>query len=123
MNLPSPTPLRKKGKMIPEDELMFWVENNVKIDGLEIVKVRDAYLWTVGDYERHRLDVFDRFYPEGEGDFCWTNRIGERSFFLHYNKAEKTITDRTTGRYVEEDKGFKLSGISKGSERIGKSFR
>ena len=51
MSLPSPTPLRKKGKMIPEDELMFWVENNVKIDGLEIVKVRDAYLWTVGDYE------------------------------------------------------------------------
>ena len=123
MSLPSPTPLRKKGKMIPKDELMFWVENNVKTDGLEIIKVRDAYLWTVGDYERHRLDVFDKHYKDGEGEFCWTNRISEKSFFLHYNTKTNTITDKTTGRVEVKDKRAGLQGIAKGGERIGKSFR
>jgi len=123
MSLPRPTPLRKKGKMIPEDELMFWVENNVKTDGFDIVKIRDAYLWTVGDYERHRLDVFDKHYKDGEGEFCWTNRISEKSFFLHYNTKTNTITDKTTGRVEVKDKRAGLQGIAKGGERIGKSFR
>ena len=104
MDLPKPVPLRKGKKTIPEDELMFWVKSNVDTDA-KIVKIRDAFLWTKGDVERHRLDIFEQYFPEGEGEFCWTNRIGERSFFLHYHKAEKTITDRTLGRYVEDKKG------------------
>lgn len=122
MSLPAPVPLRDGKNTIPKDELLFWVENNIDTKK-NIIKIRDAFLWAKGDVERHRVDVFEQYFPEGEGEFCWTNRIGERSWFLHYHKAEKTITDRTTGRYVEQDKGFKLSGVSKGSERIGKSFR
>ena len=106
MTLPSPVPMRKDKKIIPKDELMFWIENNMDADGVSIVKIRDAYLWTQGDYERHRIDVFEKYEAEGEGEFCWTNRIGERSFFLHYHKAEKTITDRTVGRYVDDKKGL-----------------
>jgi|TARA_B100002019_G_scaffold134778_1_gene116053 hypothetical protein len=125
MSLPTPEPLNKKKSKncIPANELLSWVEENVDTDGANIIKIRDHYLWSRGDVERHRVDVFERYEVEGEGEFCWTNKVGERSYFLHYHKAEKTITDRTTGRYVEKDKGFKLSGISKGSERIGKSFR
>jgi len=56
-----------------------------------------------------------------------TNKVGERSYFLHYHKAEKTITDRTLGRAEKKDKKSKavskLQGIANGSERIGKSFR
>lgn len=122
MSLPAPVPLRDGKNTIPKDELLFWVKNNIDTKK-NIIKIRDAFLWAKGDVERHRVDVFEQYFPEGEGEFCWTNRIGERSWFLHYHKAEKTITDRTTGRYVEQDKGFKLSGVSKGSERIGKSFR
>jgi hypothetical protein len=29
MSLPSPVPMRKDKKIIPKDELMFWIENNV----------------------------------------------------------------------------------------------
>ncbi len=125
MSLPTPEPLNKKKSKncIPANELLSWVEENVDTDGANIIKIRDHYLWSRGDVERHRVDVFERYEVEGEGEFCWTNKVGERSYFLHYHKAEKTITDRTTGRHVEKEKGFKLSGISKGQERIGKSFR
>ena len=106
MSLPTPVPLRKNKKIIPKDELMFWVENNVNTDGANIVQIRDAHLWTQGDYERHRLDVFEKHYAEGEGDFCWTYRIAERSYFLHYNPSSKTIEDKTLGRYVDDKKGI-----------------
>jgi len=106
---------------------MFWIENNVDTGGVEIIKVRDSYLWTKGDLERHRLDLFERYEIEGEGEFCWTNRIADRSFFLQYDRSNKTITDKTTGRVENKkttSKGLpKLDGISNGSERIGKSFR
>ena len=123
MSLPSPVPLRDGKNIIPKDELLFWVKNNIDTDK-NIIKIRDAFLWVKGDIERHRIDVFEQYFPEGEGEFCWTNRIGERSWFLHYHKAEKTITDRTLGR-VEPDKKdpLKLKGVASGSERIGKSFR
>lgn len=123
MSLPKPEPLRKKGKMIPEDELVFWIENNVNTDNVKVIKIRDSYLWSIGDYERHRLDLFERYEVEGEGEFCWTNRISERSFFLHYNRKTSTITDRTTGRVEVEEKRGGLQGIAKGGERVGKSFR
>ena len=105
MGLPAPVPLRDGKSTIPKDELLFWVEKNIDTKK-NIIKIRDAFLWTKGDVERHRVDVFEKYFPEGEGDFCWTNRIGERSWFLHYHKAEKTITDRTVGRYVEDKKGI-----------------
>ena len=69
MSLPSPVPMRKDKKIIPRDELMFWVENNVNTDGVNIIKIRDAHLWTQGDYERHRLDVFEKYEVEGEGEY------------------------------------------------------
>ena len=129
MSLPKPTPLNKKKdkNMIPEKELMSWVKENVNTDGIEVIKIRDHFMWERGDVERHRVDVFEKYEIEGEGEFCWTNRIGERSFFLHYHKAEKTITDRTEGRVEKKDKKVKavskLQGVANGSERIGKSFR
>ena len=105
MSLPKPVPLRDGKSTIPKDELLFWVKNNIDTKK-NIIKIRDAFLWSKGDVERHRVDVFEKYYPEGEGEFCWTNRIGERSWFLHYHKAEKTITDRTVGRYVDDKKGI-----------------
>ena len=126
MSLPKPVPAKTKQKaIIPEDELMFWIKSNVDTDGAEITLIRDGYLWSKGDIERHRLDIFEKYYPNGnKDDFCWTNRIAERSFFLHYNREKNTITDKTTGR-VEDDKKekSKLNGIANGTERIGKSFR
>ena len=105
MSLPVPVPLRKNKETIPKEELLSWIKDNVDTSA-NIVKIRDAFLWSKGDVERHRLDIFEQYFPEGEGEFCWTNRIGERSWFLHYHKAEKTITDRTVGRYVEDKKGI-----------------
>lgn len=124
MSLPSPVPLRKGKSVIPEKQLLSWIDDNVDTSGVEIIKVRDHYLWSRGDVERHRVDVFEKYEVEGEGEFCWTNRIGERSYFLHYHKAEKTITDKTTGRVESNNKeSLSLKGIASGSERIGKSFR
>lgn len=126
MSLPRPVPAKaKQEKVIPEDELLFWIKSNVDTDGAEITLIRDGYLWSKGDIERHRLDIFEKYYPNGnKDDFCWTNKIGERSFFLHYNRADSTITDKTTGRVEPDNKDpLKLKGIANGSERIGKSFR
>ena len=126
MVIPKPEPLNKKKEkqMIPEDTLMNWIDQNVDTSGVNIIKVRDHYMWTQGDIERHRLDVFEKYEVEGEGEFCWTNRISERSFFLHYDRSNDKITDKTTGRVEEENpKVGTLKGISNGSERIGKSFR
>ena len=106
MGLPAPVPLRDGKSTIPKKELLSWIESNVDTEGADIIKVRDAILWSKGDVERHRLDIFEQYFPEGEGEFCWTNRIGERSFFLHYHKAEKTITDRTVGRCIDDKKGI-----------------
>ena len=99
MGLPSPVPMRKDKKIIPRDELMFWVENNVNADGATIVQIRDAHLWTIGDYERHRLDVFEKHYAEGEGEFCWTCRIAASRYCLHYNPSSKTTEEKTLARY------------------------
>jgi len=126
MSLPRPEPAKadKAKKMIPEDELIFWIKQNVDTSGANIVKIRDGYLWSKGDIERHRLDIFEKYEVEGGGEFCWTNRIAERCYFLHYNRSEKTIVDKTTGRVEKDDKkNTKLNGIASGSERIGKSFR
>lgn len=125
MNLPKVEPLRKEKDTIPNDVLLDFLQNELCLkDVKNITKVRDSYLWTIGDVERHRVDLFEKHEVEGEGEFCWTNRIGERSYFLHYHKAEKTITDKTTGRAEPDKKDpLKLKGIASGSERIGKSFR
>ena len=126
MVIPKPEPLNKKKEkqMIPEDTLTDWIDQNVDTSGVNIIKVRDHYMWTQGDIERHRLDVFEKYEVEGEGEFCWTNRISERSFFLHYDRSNDKINDKTTGRVEEENpKVGTLKGISNGSERIGKSFR
>ena len=50
--------------------LLLDEQNNVNTDGVKIVKIRDAHLWTQGDYERQRLDVFEKYEVEGEGEFC-----------------------------------------------------
>ena len=62
MNLPRPEPAKadKAKKMIPEDELIFWIKQNVDTSGANIVKIRDGYLWSKGDIERHRLDIFEK---------------------------------------------------------------
>ena len=71
MSLPRPEPAKadKAKKMIPEDELIFWIKQNVDTSGANIVKIRDGYLWSKGDIERHRLDIFEKYEVEGEGEF------------------------------------------------------
>lgn len=107
MGLPSPVPLKKGKNIIEKKILLKFLNETIDIDkSVSITKVRDTFLWADGDIERHRIDIFEKYEVEGEGEFCWTNRIGERSFFLQYNKEEKTISDRTVGRYVDEKKGL-----------------
>ena len=95
MGLPSPVPMRKDKKIIPKDELMFWLENNVDTEGLKIIKIRDAHLWTQGDYERHRLDVFEKYEVEGEGEFRKLNSVQRggkpfQDFKIHYIPKSNT---------------------------------
>lgn len=129
MSLPSPVPRKAGRNIIPEEELMLWIKENVDLSDVEIVNmIRDDHTFTKGEVERHRLDIFEQYFVEGEGEFCWTNRVGERSWYLYYNRETNTITDHTTGRYKDPKANKvsglkKLDGIAKGSERIGKSFR
>ena len=91
MSLPTPEPLNKKKakSSIPANELLDWIEENVDTDGANIIKIRDHYLWSRGDVERHRVDVFERYEVEGEGEFCWTNKVGERSYFHTITKQKR----------------------------------
>ena len=93
MVIPKPEPLNKKKEkqMIPEDTLTDWIDQNVDTSGVNIIKVRDHYMWTQGDIERHRLDVFEKYEVEGEGEFCWTNRISERSFSCNDRSRIKSL--------------------------------
>jgi len=107
MSLPKVEPLRKGKHTIPNEVLFDFLKDKIELkDVKKISIVRDSYLWTDGDIERHRLDLFEKYEIEGEGEFCWTNRIAERSWFLHYNKEDKTVADKTTGRYVPKKKGL-----------------
>jgi len=110
--------------VIPSDILLHFLENSMKLkDVSNVVQIKDEFLWGLGDYERHRVNVYIREYIDG--DFCHRNLIGEYSWFLHYNRQENTIQDKTVGRVVDDspNKNKKLQGIANGSERIGKSFR
>lgn len=110
--------------VIPDDILLHFLENSMRLkDVKNVVQIKDEFLWSLGDYERHRVSVYIREYIDG--DFCHRNLIGEYSWFLHYNRQENTIQDKTVGRVVDDSpkKNKKLQGIANGSERIGKSFR
>jgi hypothetical protein len=115
-------PIAPPKPTIPNDILKAFLDRHVTVgDAVNITQVTDGFLWEKGGIERYRVNVWMK--EEIEGAFCHRNYIGY-TWFLHYNREEQTITDKTTGR-VEEDKKekSKLNGIANGSERIGKSFR
>ena len=111
---PSPT--------IPNDILKAFLDRHVKTgDASNITQITDGFLWKVEGVERYRVNVWMK--RDVEGQYCHDNYIGY-TWFLHYNRADQTLTDKTTGRVKEDKKEkSKLKGIASGSERIGKSFR
>lgn len=86
---------------IPNDILKAFLDRHVTIsDAVNITQVSDGFLWEKGGIERYRVDVWMK--RDVEGQYCHDNYIGY-TWFLHYNRQDQTLTDKTTGR-VEEDK-------------------
>ena len=115
-------PVKAPDPTIPNDILKAFLDRHVTVaDTVNITQVTDGFLWEKGGIERYRVNVWMK--RDVEGQYCHDNYIGY-TWFLHYNREDQTLTDKTTGR-VEEDKKekSKLNGIANGSERIGKSFR
>lgn len=86
---------------IANDILKAFLDRHVNVgDAANITQITDGFLWEKGGVERYRVNVWMK--EEVDGQFCSKNYIGY-SWFLHYNREEQTITDKTTGR-VKEDK-------------------
>jgi hypothetical protein len=64
-------------------------------EGAKIYDIRDGFLWEVEGVQRFRIDVW---IEEGE-----RKMIGS-SFFVHYEKNKKVITDRTISKKSENFK-------------------
>lgn len=64
-------------------------------EGAKIYDIRDGFLWEIDGLQRFRIDVW---VEEGE------RRMIGSSFFVHYDKNKKVITDRTISKKSENRK-------------------
>ena len=112
MTKPKPKPMMKpkavkakpKKPEIPDKILKDFLEEKVNLSSLkDISMIRAGYLWTAGDVQRYRVNVWMTTY-EG-GTFCPNTRI-VHSFFVHYYTDEQMIVDKTTEPTEKKDKIF-----------------
>ena len=101
---PSPIRAEPKKPEIPNKILKDFLEEKVNLSRLEdISMVRAGHLWTVGDVQRYRVNVWRTTY-EG-GTFCPSTLI-VHSFFVHYYPEEEKIVDKTTKRNSKKSRIF-----------------
>lgn len=63
-------------------------------DGVKICDVRDGFLWEAGGVQRFRIDIW---FVEGE------QKVIGASFFVHYDKVKKIVTDKTIERNLKNE--------------------
>ena len=105
---------------IPNKILKEFLDRHVSVgDAVNVTKIKDGFLWQKGDIERYRVNVWMR--RDVEGQYCHDNYIGY-SWFLHFNRKDEVLTDKTLGEVVEnKNKVKKLEGIADNNVRVGKS--
>ena len=91
-----------KPPRIPKKILNEFLESKIKISELNNVSmIEDGFLWTGNKSQRYRINVW--LSEELEGMYCRKIYIGH-SFFVHYNKETKEITDHTVAATIDLDK-------------------
>lgn len=86
---------------IPNDILKVFLDRNVtREDVKNITQVKDEFLWEKNGVERYRVNIW--MEKRIEGAFCNRIYIGY-TWFLHYNRKEQTIADKTLGRVESEE--------------------
>lgn len=89
---------------IPNELLKAFLEERITTeDAVKVTQVVDGFLWEKGDIQRYRINVWMK--EPVEGMFCDRNYIGE-SWFVHYDKKNKTLTDKTIEPKPKQEKVF-----------------
>ena len=99
-----PVVAKKNKPTIPNDILKIFLERNInKEDSKKINKVVDGFLWKKGNIQRYRIDVWMK-EPIAHM-FCERHWIGY-SWFVHYDTANKTLTNKTIAPKSQKEKIF-----------------
>lgn len=80
---------------IPEHLLEQFLEFKIDLSEIpNVKKIKSIYLWSRDDIERYRVNIWTEVEKNRNGDIIKGNSI-THSFFLHYNRDEMLIRDRT----------------------------
>lgn len=63
-----------------------------KVDMKEITDIRCSYLWSRGDVERYRINLYVETWAD---DALYPKKSIGHSFFVHYNRYEEDLIDMT----------------------------
>lgn len=63
-----------------------------KVDMKEITDIRCCYLWSRGDVERYRINLYVETWHEAA---LYPKKSIGHSFFVHYDRYEEEIIDKT----------------------------
>ena len=98
----APKTTNKKEKLkpnIPHDILNEFLQDKILIKEIgNVYMIEDKYLWEKGDLIRYRINVWVE--EKIVGRYCPKIYI-KHSFFVHYSKKNKTITDHTIEQTID----------------------
>ena len=88
---------------IPEHLLEEFLEFKIDLSEIpNVKKVKSVYLWSRENIERYRVNVWTEVEKNRNGDIIKGNSI-TYSFFVHYDRDEMMIKDKTKTLLEEID--------------------
>ena len=86
---------QEKEPTIPEYLLEQFLEFKIDLSEIpNVKKIKSIYLWSRDNVERYRVNIWTEVDKNRNGDIIKGNSI-THSFFVHYNRDEMLIRDKT----------------------------
>ena len=90
---------------IPKRELEKFLQDKLLLSDVSKIKnIDEVFLWSGGGYERYRVNVW---VVQTENEALGKQHIG-KSFFIHYNRIDNVILDKTEGDFNTVNNGSKI---------------
>jgi hypothetical protein len=91
--------VNKADPKLPQDILDNFLAEEILVKEISNVsRIRDNFLWEKNNIQRFRINVW--IEERVEGRYCPKVYI-KHSFFVHYNKETKQITDKTIEQTID----------------------